>query len=179
MTNYDYRSAVCDDIRAELECRGIMVSSDNRDRIFSELYDDLFVSDSVTGNASGSYTFNAWQAEEYLCHNMDLLANALNEFGCEESDALTKGAEWCDVTIRCYILGECLNTVLDELVDEFEAELFKADKWWEIASEVTKEAASGFFLIDFEDSSLFYDEVEDWWDGLDDEDKGAEYHKHC
>ena len=34
-----------------------------------ELYDDAFVSDSVTGNASGSYTFSSWAAEECICHN--------------------------------------------------------------------------------------------------------------
>ena len=42
--------------------------------------DNLWVDDSVTGNASGSYTFSTWKAEENLCHNMDELENACDEF---------------------------------------------------------------------------------------------------
>lgn len=64
-----------------------------------DLNDTLFTYDSVTGNASGSYTFNTWTAEEYLCHNWELLAEALTEFGCDMS-YLEKGAEECAVT--CY-----------------------------------------------------------------------------
>lgn len=79
-----------------------------------ELRYDLWTADSVTGNASGSYYCNAWKAEEALCHNWDLLADALEEFG-GDTDILRQGPEACDVTIRCYLLGECLSEVLDEL----------------------------------------------------------------
>lgn len=77
------------------------------------------VFDSVTGNASGSYTFNTWTAEEYLCHNWELLGEALTEFGCDMS-YLEKGAEACDVTIRCYLLGQAISEVLDEIETEEE-----------------------------------------------------------
>lgn len=30
----------------------------------------------VTGNGSGSYTCDAYEAEENLCHNLDLLKDA-------------------------------------------------------------------------------------------------------
>ena len=85
------------------------------------LYDDAFVSDAVTGNASGSYTFNAWEAEENLCHNMGLLEDAANEFG-DGLELLGRGAENCDVTIRCYVLGQVINDVLEELKEEFPEE---------------------------------------------------------
>jgi hypothetical protein len=84
------------------------------------LNDRLFIEDSVTGNASGSYTFNAWQAEENLCHNLDLLGEAFSEF-CVEDSALKEAmesAEGCDVTIRCYLLGQAISEVLDELEEE-------------------------------------------------------------
>lgn len=87
----------------------------DRDEFYEKLNDDLWVCDSVTGNASGSYTFNRWSAEENLCHNLDLLKDALDEFGSTLTDALAKGAEYCDVTIRCYLLGSVLYQVLDEL----------------------------------------------------------------
>lgn len=31
---------------------------------------------------------------------------------------LDKGAEWCDVTIRCYLVGEAIRNVLDELEED-------------------------------------------------------------
>lgn len=80
-----------------------------------ELYDELFLADSVTGNASGSYYCNAYKAEEALAHNLDLLKEALNEFGGDFNDALERGAEYCDVTIRCYLLGQVLADVLKEV----------------------------------------------------------------
>ena len=59
-----------------------------------------------------------WQAEEYLAHNWDLLEEALDEFGIDGCNPIAKGAEWCDVTIRCYLLGECIAAALEELEDE-------------------------------------------------------------
>ncbi len=43
----------------------------------------------------------------------------MKEFCCE-CDAIEKGAEWADVTIRCYLLGECLDEAMDEIDDEIE-----------------------------------------------------------
>ena len=122
MATYNYRESICDDIRDYINERNIVITESNKDEKYQELYDNMFICDNVTGNASGSYTFNAWQAEEYLCHNLDLLADALAEFGCSISDILKKGAESCDVTIRCYLLGECLSEVIDEFVIEDEEE---------------------------------------------------------
>lgn len=93
---------------------------------YNELYDEMFIADSVTGNGSGSYTFNTWKAEENISHNMDLLVDALEEFGYLTIDGLNEvirkirsnGAEWADVTIRCYLLGQALQEVLEELRGE-------------------------------------------------------------
>lgn len=103
---YNYYEAVLEDVREALE------ETDVRD--YEELYNQLWIDDAVTGNTSGSYTFNSWEAEENLCHNMDLLKEALEEFGCDLS-YLEKGAEACDVTIRCYLLGQALSEALEEL----------------------------------------------------------------
>lgn len=114
MEKYDYLQAVIDDVKQYIADNEITVTTDNRDEVEQQLNEDLFTDDSVTGNASGSYTFSTWQAEENLCYNMDLLADALSEFGCT-FDYLEKGAEACDVTIRCYLLGQAISTVLDEI----------------------------------------------------------------
>lgn len=111
MERYDYRSVICDDIRSYINDHGIDVNSKDFD--YDALYDNLFVDDSVTGNASGSYTFNAWDAEENICHNLDLLEEAMEEFGCGADNIWS--AEWCDVTIRCYLLPQCIEEVVDEI----------------------------------------------------------------
>lgn len=106
-----------DDVRNFIEENEIIITSSNVDEMREELYERCWADDNVTGNASGSYTFNSWQAEENLCHNWDLLQDALEEFGYDESyNAFQHGAEWCDVTIRCYLLAEAIDKVLDSMV---------------------------------------------------------------
>ena len=84
------------------------------DEIAEYLNDILWLTDSVTGNASGSYWFNAWKAEEALCHNLDELEEACDEFGCDMGEIIKQGAETADVTIRCYLLGRAIGEVLEE-----------------------------------------------------------------
>jgi hypothetical protein len=174
MEKYDYFEAVCEDIREEIKYRKVNVTSMNKDEVYSDLYDELFVTDSVTGNASGSYTFNAWQAEENLCHNMDLLEEACNEFGYCEENPLSKGAEWCDVTIRCYLLGQALSAVLDEKCSEWEELRDKAQEWWGLTDFETMERITGYSQADFspEDGYQdFVDACDAWWDWIDEQDK--------
>lgn len=121
MKTYNYLENVKEDVRNYIEENKIVVTSSNREEVEQELNDTLFVNDSVTGNASGSYTFSTRQAEENLCHNFELLTEALTEIGCDLS-YLEKGAEACDVTIRCYLLGQAISEVLDEIEIENETE---------------------------------------------------------
>lgn len=90
-----------------------------------KLNDALWVDDSVTGNASGSYFFNRYEAEEAITHNLDIATEACKEFGYNNIDALEKGAEWIDVIIRCYLLSSCIAEYIDENRQELEAELDK------------------------------------------------------
>ena len=109
---YDYYENVKEDVKEYI------LENYEKDEIeglaFDELYDDMWTADSVTGNGSGSYTFNTWEAEENICHNLDLAAEAYEEFGYD-GVKFEDGAEAIDVTIRCYLLGQVLNEVLDEL----------------------------------------------------------------
>ena len=107
---YNYYDAIKNDIRDYL--------GDHSSRDYDKLYEDLWIEDSVTGNASGSYTFSTADAEEYVKDNMDLVREACKEF-CVDSDSVSEHFmdedwEWFDVTIRCYLLGECLDDVLRE-----------------------------------------------------------------
>lgn len=121
-TRYNYIEAVTADVLDYINENNITVTNETRDEVEQQLNDDLWACDSVTGNASGSYTFNAWQAEENICHNWDLLAEACDEFGSDAAELLRKGAEACDVTIRCYLLGQAISAALDEVETEEDTE---------------------------------------------------------
>lgn len=123
MERYDYEEEVLNDvieyIRNHYDINELKEKLEDKDDFNQELYDDLFCEDCVTGNGSGSYWFNSWKAEEALCHNLDLLADALEEFG-DDLSPLRDGAEACDVTIRCYMLGQVLGDAIDDIENEID-----------------------------------------------------------
>ena len=119
--NYNYLEAVKEDVKEYINNEIDFSDFGSVEELEEKLNEILWVEDSVTGNASGSYYCNAWKAEEALAHNWDLLAEALKEFDCSV-DLLEKGAEWADVTIRCYLLGQAIAEVLEEenIAEKFE-----------------------------------------------------------
>lgn len=110
---YNYLEAVKEDVK---EYINEIDFSDfgSVEELEEKLNEILWVEDSVTGNASGSYYCNSWKAEEALAHNWDLLAEAFREFGEDGTDILEKGAEAMDVTIRCYLLSQAISEVIEE-----------------------------------------------------------------
>lgn len=121
MEKYNYFEAVKNAVLDYINENEIKVTTSNKDELAEQLHDDLWANDSVTGNGSGSYFFNTWKAEEALCHNLDLLGEACEEFG-STADLLKDGAEACDVTIRCYLLPQAISEALDELEEDDEDE---------------------------------------------------------
>lgn len=121
MEKYNYYEAVKEDIEEYIKNEIDFSDYDSMEELEEHLNNVLWTCDSVTGNGSGSYTFSTWEAEENICHNLDLLEEALNEFGSESGYLLDKGAEAADVTIRCYLLGSTISEVLEELEEEFNA----------------------------------------------------------
>ena len=121
MEKYNYFEAVKNAVLDYINENEIKVTTSNKEELADSLNDDLWTNDSVTGNGSGSYFFNTWKAEEALCHNLDLLGEACEEFG-STADLLKDGAEACDVTIRCYLLPQAISEVLDELEEDDEDE---------------------------------------------------------
>lgn len=105
-------------------------TTDGRECLAEWLNDELWTEDSVTGNGSGSYTFNTYTAEENLCHNHDLLEEACDEFGQDIGQALKEGAEFCDVTIRCYLLSQAIEEAITELEKE---------DWFELTADEQEE----------------------------------------
>jgi hypothetical protein len=118
--NYDYESAVFNDLKEyALEWLNDHYEEEIELKDFSySLYDDAFVSDSVTGNASGSYWCNSWKSEICLVGNSELYSEALAEFG----GTFDESPENRDVTIRCYMLGRVIDDVLqdEDIQNKFE-----------------------------------------------------------
>lgn len=116
---YNYKQSEKDDVLEYINNEINFEDFDTLEELGEHLNDVLFTEDSVTGNASGSYTFSTYKAEENICHNLDLLGEALCEFGSGADYLINNGAEAADVTIRCYLLGECIAAALEEIEDYF------------------------------------------------------------
>lgn len=117
---YDYREAITEDVKEWIkENIDLTEWTEDREGLEQQLNDDLWTADSVTGNGSGTYTFNRVQASLYALDNMDLLQKAINEFATDPATVgdkfISEDWEWFDVTIRCYLLGSVISDVLDEM----------------------------------------------------------------
>ena len=121
MNKYDYYIEVANDIESWLDSNDFDLSQfEDREEAVEYLYDTLWAEDSITGNG-GCWYDTECQCEEYICHNLDLLFEALFEFGEMEEmllDNIHKYnkekslARWADCTIRCYVLGSAIERAL-------------------------------------------------------------------
>ena len=125
MERYDYYEAVKQDAEDYIVERMEYANDELTAEQIESLYDDAFVADSVTGNASGSYTFSRWQAEENICHNMLLAGEAYEDFGYD--GIADDEAERIDVTIRCYVLGQIWSEAVENALNRRAIEL--ADRY--------------------------------------------------
>ena len=115
---YDYRGQVYEDVAEYIKTEIDLEDwSGDREGLEEQLNEELWTADRVTGNGSGSYFCNTWRAEEALAHNWGLLEEAAETFGAEPviGTGYENGAEYWDVTIRCYLLPEMISRVLDDL----------------------------------------------------------------
>ena len=110
----DYREQVREDAKEHMR--------DNweyyKDEDFQNCYDSLFVADDVTGNGSGSYTFNTAKATENVAGIIfdDDAIEMFKMFGYEGIPT-DKGPEAVDVIARCLWLGE-LSSELEDYFEE-------------------------------------------------------------
>lgn len=121
---YNYIDAMKNDIEDYIKNEINTANYSDRDELESDLNDILWTEDSITGNASGSYTFNRAEAAEYVNDNIDLLSEACAEFGIDSATVgekfLDEDWEYFDVTIRCYLLSHAISEALDEIEDNLE-----------------------------------------------------------
>lgn len=118
---YDYKEAIQDDIRSYLADNDWRFAGYSRDELEEKLNDELWIEDSVTGNGSGSYTFSTYDAQQYVeADGKGYFEEAASEYciSAEEVAEHLFDYEYIDVTIRCYLLGECISEVLDEMEED-------------------------------------------------------------
>lgn len=90
---------------------------DTLEDIREYLEDELFNEDSVTGNASGSFTFDRNKAKENVFADIDSVRNAFMEYDERARFAdLFFDEDWetIDVITRCYVLSDAISDALDE-----------------------------------------------------------------
>ena len=115
---YNYLEELKSDVRNYIkEVASDYMDCEDMDELRDSLYDNLWNEDSVTGNGSGSYTFNREEAKKYVSDNLDLMVEAYKDLDSIESlvdDLEALDFETIDVTIRCYLLSQALDEVLED-----------------------------------------------------------------
>lgn len=107
MEKFDYQNDMVDSIKNYL--------AETDERNYDTLYDELWTVDEVTHNM---YTHNEPEAKYHVLENMDLLKEALYEFGTPDKEIakrfMNEDWGWFDTTIRCSVLWAALHQVLAE-----------------------------------------------------------------
>ena len=115
---YNYLEELKSDVKNYIkEVASDYMDCEDIDELRENLYDNLWDEDSVTGNGSGSYTFNREEAKKYVSDNLDLMVEAYKDLDSIESlvdDLEALDFETIDVTIRCYLLSQALDEVLED-----------------------------------------------------------------
>ena len=119
---YNYLEAIKDDVIEYINENINLDEVESRDELEEQLNDDLWAEDSVTGNGSGSYTFDRHKSYENVQGDpdaMDYIRDLVSEFSVEAETVaekfLDEDYEYWDVSIRCYLLGQAIGEALDEL----------------------------------------------------------------
>ena len=120
---YSYLESMKNDIREAIEYDyDIEEYRGNRRELEDKLNDDFWADDSITGNGcSGEYASSIEEAKSYVMDNIPLLIYAMRDF-CVDYDAVGKRfmeEDWhyFDASIRCWMLGQAISEVLDEIGD--------------------------------------------------------------
>ena len=121
----DYVAQMMNDVRTWIDENIDLNEFDTVEEMTTAAYDGMWIDDSITGNASGSYYFNSFKAREMVFENMDIVTEALEAFGTPAEEIarkfMSEDWEYFDVTARCYLLGQVLDEVAEdyrEIIDE-------------------------------------------------------------
>ena len=120
-----YTCEMLTDIREYIDNNIEYTAYDTLDDLREHLNDVLWDDDNVTGNASGSYYFDKNKAkEQFLEDGIDHFENVVDAFGIDHNEVIKHlfncDWNWFDVSVRCYLLPECIDAVLSDIEEDFE-----------------------------------------------------------
>lgn len=129
MKNYNYLEAVKEDVKTWLMDNSSQFEEikDNNeidgvidwDGVKDDLNEILWSEDSITGNGSGSYTFNREKARDYvLSDGLQYLKELVDEgwltYESIGKDVTSYNFESLDVSLRCYFLSQAIEEVITD-----------------------------------------------------------------
>ena len=119
---YNYHDALKEDIKNWIDANLNLDEYEDNEELYETINDDLWVEDDVTGNGSGNYTDDDGKAWQWLREDpdaMEYIRDLVSDFGIDAETVAEKFLEedysYWDVSIRCYLLGQVLDEVLEEL----------------------------------------------------------------
>ena len=122
---YSYRASVESDVREWMEENVEEWENVNLGELSCFLSDRLFCEDSVTGNASGSYTMSRYIARCNVLgdEESDDIISEIVDDGILDTQTLgdwyaSQNWEAIDVVIRCHLLYEIISGIVSEIADE-------------------------------------------------------------
>lgn len=116
---YDYRIEMANDILNYIQSNITFEDWEFRVDFEDYLYNELWADNSITGN-DGNYYSTESDCEAFLAYNLDLMMEACEEF-CVDMKTLLQHyhngdlARYLDCTIRCYLLGEVIYEILNDI----------------------------------------------------------------
>ena len=122
---YSYKDTVKEDVMEWMSYHEDDMDGMGRHERFEYIYDRTWIADEVTGNASGSYTMSRYDARRNYMEDEDsdeYIFQMIEDGFMSASDLGTHIAssnwEWVDVNIRCWLLGDCITEILDEMYED-------------------------------------------------------------
>lgn len=117
-----YKGMVKNDIKKYFmdEVKQALKDNQGLEEAREQLCESLWAEDSVTGNGSGSYTFNTLLAKDLVLEHLEEVVDAYKELGYDPEKELGKvlindNWEEADVTARCANLNDAIDEILAEL----------------------------------------------------------------
>ena len=122
---YSYKDQIREDVKDWIENNEEQIDGLDRSEAYEFIYESCWVDDSVTGNASGSYTFSRWKARQNFFNDEDSdeYIYQMNQDGfmsAEEVGHCIETSNWerLDVCIRCWLLSDAVSDALDDMYND-------------------------------------------------------------
>lgn len=122
MKNFNYsedvKESVINFIQDEIDKLDFLESI-KKQNFYDCYYDDLFIDDSITGNASGSYYCNTMKAKESCLSDIETIEDAVNDSFIDMNKHFGEW-EYIDVSARCYVLSSVLSEIESDIYDFYD-----------------------------------------------------------